>query len=201
MRPVIVCNVVSLDGFYADTAGNPPYAGMDAAFDAYNLERIENASTILLGRNSFDGFAAYWPRIADAPLDPQDRSVDDTNRGISRRYLNVAKVVVSDSLELEPDHPWTASTTVVRGSDVPRWVHHARQDGDGDILVFGSRVLWNGLLADGLVDEVHLMVAPVLLGGGTPAVRTSPQLHLLGVRQFAGSDNALLRYGIDHAND
>lgn len=53
MRPVIVCNVVSLDGFYADAAGNPPFGGMDAAFDAYNLERIQNASTILLGRNSY----------------------------------------------------------------------------------------------------------------------------------------------------
>ena len=201
MRPVIVCNVVSLDGYYADASGDPPFAGMDAAFDAYNLERIRNASTILLWRNSFDGFAEYWPTVADAPQDPDDRSVDAVNRGISRRYLDVPKVVVSDSLVLDPDHPWTATTSVISGREVPRWVHHARQSGQGEILIFGSRVLWNGLLTDGLVDEVHLMIAPVVLGEGTPAVRSSPHLHLLGIRQFPGSDNVLLRYGVDHAND
>ena len=62
--------------------------------------------------------------------------------------------------------------------------------------MFGSRTTWNDLLAAGLVDELHLMVGPVVLGGGTPAfqdVKTGP-LRLLGTRSWEGSGNLLLRY-------
>jgi len=201
MRPVIVSNIVSLDGFYADAAGNAPFAGMDRAFDAYNLERLEQATTVLLGRQTFAGFSSYWPRIAEAPSDPDDRALDPTNRGISRRYAAVPKVVVSEDLVLADAHPWASSTTVVSGRDVAAWLHHARLEGLGEIVIFGSRLLWNSLVLQGLVDEVHLMVAPVVLGAGTPAFIAGPGLNLLAVRQFPGSDNVVLRYGVEKVND
>lgn len=66
----------------------------------------------------------------------------------------------------------------------------------GDILVHGSRTLWNSLLADGLVDELHLLVGAVVLGGGTPIFDApSKGLTLLEARRSDGSDNVLLRYG------
>jgi riboflavin biosynthesis pyrimidine reductase len=55
--------------------------------------------------------------------------------------------------------------------------------------------MWNGLLQQGLVDEVHLMVGPSALGGGTPIFTNAAALVLLDVHRFAGSDNVLLRYG------
>ena len=67
MRKVIVNNIVSLDGYFADETGNPLALNMDAAFDRGNLESIESADLVLLGRNSFDGFSSYWPFVADAP--------------------------------------------------------------------------------------------------------------------------------------
>jgi hypothetical protein len=97
MRTVIVCNIASVDGYYADLT-NPLALNMDEAFDVYNLERIAAADVVLLGRESFLGFSSYWPHVADAPDDPGNRAVDATNRQISRIYNGVPKVVISDSL-------------------------------------------------------------------------------------------------------
>jgi dihydrofolate reductase len=91
MRTVVVSNIVSLDGFYAAADGNPLVLNMDEAFDEYNRERIEAADTVLLGRNSFEGFSAYWPSVANAPADPGNRALSEDNRRISRAYNSVSK--------------------------------------------------------------------------------------------------------------
>ena len=76
MRTVIVSNIVSVDGSYEGPGGDVMALNMDAAFDAYNLERIRAAGTVLLGRRSFEGFSSYWPNIATAPHDPADRGFE-----------------------------------------------------------------------------------------------------------------------------
>ncbi|MFF2316457.1 dihydrofolate reductase family protein [Arthrobacter sp. NPDC058097] len=194
MRRTVVNNIVSLDGFYADQSGNPTVLNMDETFDAYNLERLRSAGTVLLGRTSFEGFGAYWPAIADADEDPNNRALSSDNREISRLYNRVAKMVVSDSLEVPADHPWVATTTVIRREDAGEWLEQEKQHGSGDILIFGSRVMWNGLLAQGLVDELHLTVSPAALTEGQPLFLEPANLTLLDVRPFPGSSNALLRY-------
>ena len=197
MRHVIVTNIVSLDGYYAASDGNPLVLNMDSAFDHYNRERIESAGTVLLGRSSFEGFGSYWPHIADAPADPENPALDEDNRAISRAYNKVAKVVVSDGLEVPADHPWQAETSVVPRAQAAAWIGEARQDDDsGDILVFGSRVMWNGLLEQGLVDVLHLMVSPNALGEGVPLFSAPVDLALLETRRFDGSDNVLLQYAV-----
>ena len=69
---------------------------MDDAFDAYNLERIRAAGTVLLGRRSFEGFSSYWPDIANAPDDPFNRALSDNNRELSSIYDRLPEMVVSD---------------------------------------------------------------------------------------------------------
>jgi dihydrofolate reductase len=65
----------------------------------------------------------------------------------------------------------------------------------GEILMFGSRTLWNDLLAAGLVDELHMMVGAVVLGGGTPAfARAAGEPAPPDTRAWEGSSNVLLRY-------
>ena len=201
MRNVVVNNIVSLDGFYADTSGNPLVLEMDSAFDRANQDSINRADMVLLGRDTFDGMSSYWPFIADAPPpdDPQAleaRAVDDVNRAISRRYNQLPKVVISNRGPVPEDNAWHESTTVIARSDTEAWLKQARQDGDGDILIFGSHVLWNSMLASGLVDELHLMISPNTLGEGVPLFGRPSTLELRDIRRFDDSSNVQLRYAV-----
>jgi dihydrofolate reductase len=198
MRTVIVCNIMSLDGRYEGPGRDVMALNMDAAFDAYNLERIRQAGTVLLGRSSYEGISSYWPGIADAPEDPGNPALSKDNRELSRIYNQLQKAVVTDGWTPPPDNPWHDTTTVVRRDDVAGWLAAERTRGSGDILTFGSRTMWTGLLEQGLVDEFHLMVGPTALGGGTPIFATPAHLSLLEARRFDGSDNVLLRYAVAH---
>ena len=196
MRTVIVSNIMSLDGFYEGPGRDVMAMNMDAAFNAYNLERIRAAGTVLLGRSSFEGFSSYWPGIADAPADPGNPALDEDNRELSRIYNPLPKTVVSDTYIVPAGNPWYDVSTVVGRDEVAGWLAAERQRGSGDILTFGSRTMWNGLLAKGLVDELHLMVGPAALGGGTPIFGQPMSGRLIEARRFDGSENVLLRYEV-----
>ena len=196
MRSVIVSNIISLDGSFEGPGGDVMALNMDAAFDAYNLERIRAAGTVLLGRRSFEGFSSYWPHIANAPHDPLNRALSEDNRELSRLYNPIPKIVVSDGLVVPADNPWHGGTTVVPRAAAGARLTAEKQRGTGDIRIFASRTMWNGLLAQGLIDEVHLMVGPRALAGGTPTFDRPTDLRLLDVRRTEGSDNVLLRYAV-----
>jgi dihydrofolate reductase len=195
VRKVIVTNIVSLDGYYADPDGNPLALNMDSAFDAYNLERMRSAGTILLGRRSFEMFSSYWPMIADAPEDPNNRALSAVNREFSRRYNDIPKLVVSDGLEeVPPANPWHDTTEVVPRATIATRLGAERADAGGDIAVFASRTLWNTLLSDGVLDELHLVIGPAAIGAGIPLFDGPAELALIDGHRLDGSDNALLRY-------
>jgi dihydrofolate reductase len=196
VRTLVVSNIVSLDGRYEGPGGDVMALNMDAAFDAYNLERVRAAGTVVLGRRSFEAFSSYWPHVAGAPHDPANRALSDDNREISRLYDPLPKIVVSDGLVVPADNPWHGVTTVVPRAAAAARIAAEKQHGAGDVLVFGSRVTWNALLVQGLVDEVHLMVGPRALGGGTPAFDRPTDLRLLDVHRPGGSDNVLVRYAV-----
>lgn len=201
MRKVVVNNIVSLDGFYADAAGNPLVLEMDGAFDQANLDSITSADIVVLGGTSFDGMSAYWPFIAHAPEPdddeaPEAREFDNVNRAISRRYSELPKVVVSDRDAVADDNAWHETTTIVPRADIAAWLNSARHDGDGDILVFASHILWNSMIAEGLVDELHLMISPNALATGVPLFTGPVRLELLDVRRYENSFNVQLRYAV-----
>src|SRR5512133_1369600 len=108
MRKLIVCAIMSLDGYYEGPGRNVMALPMDHTFDAYNAERLRAADTLLLGRNSYDGFRSFWPPVADDPGFTSDQ------REISRRNNEIVKVVVSDTLTPEQTAPWRDSTRIVR---------------------------------------------------------------------------------------
>jgi dihydrofolate reductase len=194
MRRVVVSNMVSVDGFYAAADGNPLVLNMDEAFDKYNCTRIETADIVLLGRKSFEGFSSYWPGIATAPEDPGNRAVSEENRRVSRAYNTLPKVVVSDTFTVPAGNAWRSTTSVIPGWELPEWIRARQREGEGDILIFASRNLWNSLLDPGLVDEIHLMVGPDALAEGISVFMRPAALALLDIEQFSGSSNVLLRY-------
>jgi len=192
MRKLIVSNIVSLDGYYTGPDNNVMVLPMDEAFDAYNAERLRAADTLLLGRSTYEGFKGFWPAMAE---DPKARPV---HREIARLDNTIEKVVVSNGLTAGQTDPWRATTRIVRRSDAHAELA-ALKRGDGrDILVFGSRTMWNDLLAHDLVDELHLMIGAAIVGSGTPvfAGQSPVALQLIDTRTWPGSANVLVRYAV-----
>jgi dihydrofolate reductase len=190
---------MSLDGYYEGPDKNvmdlfdyrlEAYP-TDESFDAYNAERLRAADALLLGRTSYEGFKGYWPPVADDP------SATPITREISRLNNAIDKVVISDSLTAEETAPWQ-NTRIIRRAGAHEQVAKFKRQRGKDILVFGSRTLWNDLLANGLVDELHLMIGPVVLGAGTP-IFDSPlpaSLRLIDTNTWDGAGIVLVRYEV-----
>ncbi len=156
MGKLVVTEFVSLDGVFEDPGGSEgtPIAGWSFKFDRgedgdrFKLDELEAADAQLLGRVTYDGFAAAWPTITD-------------EAGFAEKMNAMPKYVVSSTLT---DATWTNSTII--NGDVAAQVADLKARYNGDILLAGSGQLVRALLADGLVDELRLMVFPVVLGSG-----------------------------------
>jgi len=196
MRNLIVSNAMSLDGYYEGPGKNVMALfeyrwdyPTDESFDAYNAEQLRAADTLLLGRVSYDGFKGFWPSVADDP------NATPLQREISRLNNAIDKVVISDSLTSEDTAPWH-NTRIISRADAQEQIAELKHQPGKDILVFGSRTLWKDLLANDLVDELHLMIGPVVLGAGTPLFDGKPavSLRLIETRTWDSSGNALVQY-------
>jgi dihydrofolate reductase len=193
MRKLIVCNIVSLDGYYEGPGGDVMALPFDEAFDTYNAARLRAADTLLLGRTSFEGFRSYWPPVADNP------DVREVEREISRLDNAIDKVVVSDSLTAEQTPPWT-NTRIIKRAEAHDRIESLKRGPGKEILVFGSRTMWNDLLLAGLVDEVHLIIGSAFLGGGTPVFKgPRTPLRLLESGRLEDSSLVLARYAAGSA--
>jgi dihydrofolate reductase len=192
MSKLIVANIISLDGRFAGPHGDVMAMPFGPGFSEYNAERLREATTLLLGRTTYEEFRGYWPPVANDPRAPE------LEREISRLNGSIPKIVVSDTLNLEEGAPWAATTRVVRRADAHEAVAELRNRDGGDVLIFGSHVLWNDLLAHGLVDELHLIVGPGVVGDGVPAFESRPpgRLELLDARVLDGAGLVLLRYAV-----
>src|SRR5215203_1915609 len=199
MRKLIVSNIISLDGYYEGPGKNVivlfdyrwEVYPMDESFDAYNAERLHAADTLLLGRTTYDGFRGFWPSVADDP------NATPIQREISRLNNATDKVVISDSLTSEETDPWH-NTRIISRADAHEQIAELKRQTGKDILVFGSHTLWNDLLANDLVDELHLMIGPVILGAGTPVFddQSAVSLRLIDTRTWDGSGNVLVQYEV-----
>jgi dihydrofolate reductase len=116
--------------------------------DRFKLDELVDAEAQLLGRVTYEGFAKAWPSITD-------------EAGFAEKMNSMPKYVVSSTLT---DPEWQ-NTTVLSG-DVAEEVSKLKQEVDGNILVAGSAQLVQALIEHDLVDELRLMVYPVVLGSG-----------------------------------
>jgi dihydrofolate reductase len=151
---IVVTEFVSLDGVIEDPGGAEDFKHGGWSFaisrgedgDRFKLDETMASSALLLGRTTYEGFAAAWPS--------RDGEFAD-------KFNSMPKYVVSSTLQ-NPE--WT-NTTVLRG-DLAEEVARLREEQDGDVVVHGSARLVQELLDRDLVDELRLMVFPVVLGAG-----------------------------------
>jgi dihydrofolate reductase len=154
MGRIVVTEFVSLDGVMEDPGGAEDYRHGGWTFEidrgtdgeGFKLDEALRSEALLLGRVTYEGFAAAWPSREGEFAD---------------KFNSMPKYVVSSTLE---DAEWNNST-VLKG-DLVEEVSNLREGTDGDIVVHGSAQLVQALLEHDLVDEVRLMVFPVVLGTG-----------------------------------
>jgi dihydrofolate reductase len=192
MRKLIVSNLISLDGYASGPGGDVMALPFDATFSDYNLELMQAADTLVSGAATYSGFLSYWPPIADDPNQPE------VERAISRRHSELEHLVVSNSLTVEETGPWRENTRIVGRDEALDAIAQAKEGEGGTLLVLGSMTTWNGLLAAGLVDELHMMVGAGVLIDGVPAfsVRPSGPMRMTGARRLGDSNIALLLYSL-----
>ncbi|QDQ97368.1 dihydrofolate reductase family protein [Tomitella fengzijianii] len=156
MRTVIATAFVSLDGVVEAPGGEPGYRnsgwtvqGVDFDEDAYRIkgEEQDEAAAMLLGRVSYESFAAVWPDMVDE----------------FPSYNAMPKMVVSTTLSDEDLVQNWGETTILRGVDD---VAAAKEGDGGPIIIHGSATLVRSLTDAGLIDRFHLLVFPLLLGAG-----------------------------------
>jgi dihydrofolate reductase len=155
MGRIVVTEFVSLDGVVEDPGGSEDfkYGGWSFEFDRgaeggeFKLDETRASAALLLGRVTYEGFAEAWPSREGEFAD---------------MFNSMPKYVVSSTLTA-PE--WTNST-VIRGDDLVEEVSKLKQEADGDVVVHGSAQLAQALIEHDLVDEVRLMVFPVILGTG-----------------------------------
>src|SRR5437899_9975558 len=153
MRKIVVSEFVSLDGVVEDPGGAEKFKHggwsfkfRDDQVPKYKLDEVFASDALLLGRVTYEGFAKAWPAMKD-------------DVGFADKMNSMPKYVVSTTLK---KLDWNNSRLIE--ANVAEEVRKLKQQPGGDILVYGSGSLVNTLLQHDLVDELRLMVHPVVLG-------------------------------------
>lgn len=165
MGKLVVTQFVSVDGVFQDPGGVGEIdrggwsfkAEHGEEFGRFKSDELMAADAQLLGRITYEGFAKAWPEM------------EEVEGEYAVKMNSMPKYVVSTTLE----NPEWNNSTVVK-DNVADEVKNLKDQIDGDILVQGSGALSQTLLDEGLVDEWHLMIFPIIVGQGK---------HLFGVQR------------------
>ncbi len=174
MRKVIAAMYLSLDGVMENPAWTGPYFNDEVA--KFQYDTLFESDTLLLGRVTYQGFAAAWPSMTD-------------EQGFADRMNSLPKFVASTTLETAE---WNA--TLIRANVVDEITQLKQQPGQ-HLLIYGSGELVRTLMLHNLIDEYRLLVHPVVLGSGKRLFdeRSTASLKLTDTK-ITSSGVAILTY-------
>ena len=180
MRKIIVTEFITLDGVIEAPGGDEtghPHEGWQINFRSpeaqqYKVDELSSVDGLLLGKTTYEAFAAYWPGQTGAEF------ANPINR--------MPKYVVSRSLQKVE---WNNSHIL---RDVAKDVAALKNSDGGNVLVYGSATLVRALLHHDLVDELRLMVYPLSIGGGLRIFDENRELKKFGLKHSRVTDNGIL---------
>lgn len=184
MRKLIIWNVITLDGcFEGEKPWDLSFHGLvwGPELQALSLEQLQEADMLVFGKNTYKGMAEYWP------IAKEEGEVTALMNGI-------AKVVCSSSLEKAE---WN-NTTIIRDA-IPE-LKLLKKQGTKPMYIFGSGKLTESLLNAGIIDEIRLCIAPIVLGKGRRLFtdeNTARKLTLLESRSLQNG-GVILRYEVSN---
>jgi dihydrofolate reductase len=176
MRNVILFMLLSLDGYVSGPNGALDWALMDEEAWEYIGELQSEVDAALFGRATYEGFASYWPTVAENASSPK------VEREYARWLDTTPKFVFSKTLE---QATWKHST-VLKG-DIGEEIARLKQQPGSNLLLFGGASIAQACVKQGLIDDYRLLVHPVVLGSGQPLwkeVTDRCPLNLIQARTF-----------------
>jgi dihydrofolate reductase len=183
MPKLFAFNMVTLDGFFEGSDQDLSWHNVDDEFNEFAVEQLDTIGLVLFGRITYQGMASFWPTPFALESDPV----------VAARMNAVPKVVVSHTLDKAE---WN-NTRLIK-DNVAVEIAALKQQSGKDLAIFGSANLTDSLMQIGLVDELRIMVNPVILGQGTSLFKGTNErvnLKLLKTRMFRNG-NVLLYYHI-----
>jgi dihydrofolate reductase len=181
MRKVFLFMMVTLDGFFEGPDHDIDWHNVDEEFNEFAIDQLNEVDALLFGRVTYQGMASYWPTQFAKENDPI----------IADKMNTIPKFVFSKTLDKVD---WNNSRLVKE--NIAGEVSQLKQQQGRDLAIFGSANLTMSLLQMGLIDELRIMVNPVVLGKGKPlftGIHDKVKLKLIKTRTFR-SGNVLLSY-------
>ncbi|MEX6690227.1 dihydrofolate reductase family protein [Danxiaibacter flavus] len=181
MRKVIFQMLISLDGYYEGPDKKLDWHNTKGGFKAYEEELFNNADTLLFGRKTYELMQSFWPAAKAFELDPF----------VAGKMRDLQKIVFSRTLNTVS---WE-NTRLIR-DNIKEEARHLKNMPGGNILLLASSGLALTFMDLNLIDEFHILVNPVILGGGKTifeGIQHRYLLQLINVRNFS-SGNVLLCY-------
>jgi len=187
MRKIILFMMVSLDGYFEGPDHDLSWHNVDEEFNDFAIAQLKEFDAILFGRRTYELMESYWPTKSGVEDDPE----------VAQLMNNTPKVVVSHSLkEVKETKIWKHVHLINENSE--EQIKSLKNQKGSDIILLGSSNLCVSLLEWGLLDEVRIMIAPVVIGKGTPlfdGIKDKYNFKLTKSRNFANG-NVLLYYQV-----
>jgi dihydrofolate reductase len=183
MRNLFLFMMVTLDGFFEGPGQSINWHNVDEEFNDFALNQLDEIDTLLFGRVTYEGMASYWPTAVAIENDPI----------VAGKMNSMPKIVFSRTLQTAD---WENSRLVK--DNIAGEVQRLKEQEGRELAIFGSSDLTTSLLQMGLVDELRIMVNPVVLGQGKrlfEGIDKELHLQLLATTAFR-SGNVLMRYRV-----
>jgi dihydrofolate reductase len=184
VRPIYAFIVQTVDGYYEGPNGEFDWPNVDDEFNEFAVAQLEATDTLLFGRKTYEGMASFWPTEAALAADPVVASLMN----------NIPKVVFSKTLT---SADWN-NTRLVR-EHVVEEVNQLKEQPGKELAIFGSIELTANFVKLGLVEELRIMVHPIILGAGhslLAGIGTRVPVTLTDAKVFK-SGSVMLSYRVD----